>query len=243
MEESHYHSIFAIETTHWWYRVRRKIAIDILKRLIKKNDGSVVKILDVGCGAGGLLKELQQFGVVYGIDIANQVVEFCKNRGIPNVGIGSITDIPHPDNSFDFVFALDVVEHIQDDESALHELYRVLRLGGYAIISVPAFQSLWGVTDELSHHVRRYNRHQIVEKLKKAGFKIERVTYFNTLLFLPIAFIRLIVRIFGIKMKSENVSLGFVNELLYYTFNIESKLLPIMNFPFGISILAVVQKI
>lgn len=242
MEDSHYHSIFKMESAHWWYRVRREIAIDSLRSVLKNNRTPSLRILDVGCGAGGLMKELRLFGEVYGIDIADRVVEFCKNKGILNVSAGSITAIPYPDNSFDVVFALDVIEHIQDDEMAMCEIYRVLRLGGSAIISVPAFQSLWGITDELSHHVRRYRRIQIAAKLKKAGFQVGRATYFNTFLFAPIASIRFLVRALNVKMKSENSSFGFMNKLLYFVFHLESKLLRVMDLPFGISILLVARK-
>ena len=93
---------------------------------------------------GHLLKELETLGICYGIDISHKAVDFCRKRGIDNVQVADITNIPYPDNTFDAVIALDVIEHIKNDEEALREIYRVLRPQGMAIITVPAFMFLWG---------------------------------------------------------------------------------------------------
>ena len=230
-----------MESTHWWYRVRREIAVDILRQLIVPGH-SEANILDVGCGAGGLMAEAGVFGDVCGIDISSQAVGFCRGRGISKVHVGDATAIPYPTCSFDIVIAMDVVEHIKDDRIALSEIHRVLKPGGYCVITVPAFQELWGITDELSHHYRRYRRGEIAKQMEAANLVVKRSTYFNTLLFAPIALIRLAVRLMGITMDSENASPRFVNGLLYRIFHLEVWLLRLVDFPFGVSVLAVVQK-
>ena len=70
--------------------------------------------------------------------------------------VGDVCHIPHVDNSFDLVLATDIIEHVDNDERALAEINRVLRPGGTAILSVPAFKALWGLQDRISHHKRRY---------------------------------------------------------------------------------------
>jgi ubiquinone/menaquinone biosynthesis C-methylase UbiE len=200
-------------------------------------------ILDVGCGTGAILKELGQYGTITGVDFSETAVAFCKTRGIANVEQGSATDIQRADNTFDLVLALDILEHIENDTKAIAEIQRVLKPNGIAIIFVPTFMFLWGVTDELSHHFRRYTKKELIEKTSVAGLQTIRASYFNTILFFPIALLRLFVRIFKIKIKSEN-ELGspFINKILYTIFNFERKLLKYTNFPFGVSALIVCQK-
>lgn len=202
-----------------------------------------LNILDVGCGTGALLRELDQYGNVQGLDFSPRAVSFCKERGLLNVEQGSATEIRYENKTFDLVLALDVLEHIKDDRKALSEINRVLKPGGIAIIFVPAFMFLWGVTDERSQHERRYTLRELKEKTKNAGFGVIRASYFNTFLFLPIAFLRIFVRIFKIKIKSEN-ELGSpqTNELFYKIFNSERKLLNRVDFPFGVSAMVICQK-
>lgn len=241
MRPSHYQTMFHVERDHWWYRVRREIVLDVFHAL-RVDLPAMPKILDVGCGAGGLMKALEPFGEVHGIDISSDVVEFCRARGSDRVMVGSMSNIPYPDHAFDVVFALDVLEHINDDRAGLREIHRVLRPGGFLVLTVPAFQFLWGITDTLSDHMRRYTRVPLVKKITAASFRVLRSTYFNTILFLPIAFIRLSVRMFGVRMRSETFTPGSMNALLYHLFHFEKKLLRFTNFPFGVSLLVVAQK-
>lgn len=242
MDNTHYDILYNEEVTHWWYRVRREIVISLLSSLAAKKKGPL-RILEIGCGTGELLKEMEHFGTVRGVDISSRAIEYCKARGLTNVAIGDATRIPFPEESFDVVIALDVIEHLENDSMGCNELIRVLSHGGTAIIAVPAFMFLWGITDVVSHHFRRYTRKQIVARVREAGFTIERSTYFNTFLFLPITIVRLFIRMMGITMRSENIITGgFTNTILYRIFKIESLLLRYVNFPFGVSILVTARK-
>jgi ubiquinone/menaquinone biosynthesis C-methylase UbiE len=241
MLDIHYTNLYNGEINHWWYRIRREMVNNIFKRYIQKKN---LKILDVGCGTGALMKELGSYGEVYGLDFSEKAIEFCKVRGEKNLTFGSITAIPFEDNFFDVVVSLDVIEHVEDDALALSEIRRVLKKDGYSIIFVPAFMFLWGKSDELSCHFRRYTLKDLKSKVCRGGLNIVRSTYFNTFLFLPILFVRLIVRLLKIKIKNENEmgSGGLVNWLLYVIFHIESLLLRHMSFPFGVSALVVSRK-
>ena len=86
---------------------------------------------------------------------------------------------------------LDVIEHVDDDVAALRELRRVLCPGGRLLVAVPAFMFLWGKQDEVSHHRRRYTAGSLRAALAGAGFAVDRTSYFNTLLFPPVAAVRL----------------------------------------------------
>ncbi len=242
MDNTQYDILYKGEITHWWYRVRREIVISLLSSIAARKNGPL-RILEIGCGTGELLKEMGHFGVVRGMDISPRAIEYCKQRGLTNAVVGDAARVPFPKESFDVVIALDVLEHLANDSAGCGEIIRVLSPGGTAIIAVPAFMFLWGTTDVVSHHFRRYTRKQIVARMREAGFAIERATYFNTLLFLPIAVVRLCVRMLGIKMRSENTITGNIaNALLYKIFKLESLLLRYVDFPFGVSILVTARK-
>lgn len=241
MQISHYETLYNSEVNHWWYRVRRELIHIFIKKYI--NNPKNLKILDVGCGTGALMKELSIYGEVYGVDFSDQAIDFCKSRGINNVQKSGIEKIPHPDNYFDIVLALDVLEHIPDDMTGLSEIHRVLKPGGSVIIFVPTFKFLWGVTDVISQHYRRYTKPELLSKVQKTDFKVVYSSYFNFFLFFPIYFSRLIVKIFKIKLKTENdTGAGFVNNFLYHLFHLEVYILSKLIFPFGVSCAVVAKK-
>ena len=122
-------------------------------------------------------------------------------------------------------------------------MYRVTKPGGYSLIFVPAFMWLWGVQDDISHHRIRYTRAQIVERLEKAGFTVERATYANLTFFAPILGGRLLMRVTGIKPESENnVNISGLNGIFGKLFSAERLLLRRLNFPFGVSVVVVARK-
>lgn len=241
MKDIHYLNLYRVELTHWWYRVRRKIVLDIFSKEIKERK---LKILDVGCGTGALMKELRPYGEVYGLDFSERAIEFCKERGETNLTLGSLDKLPFPDNYFDIVLSLDVLEHIEDDVRAISEIKRVLRTGGFSIVFVPAFMFLWGKTDELSNHFRRYTIGELREKINSSGLFIKKSSYFNTFLFCPIFLTRYFIKIFRIKITNENdLGSGVINRIFYYIFYMESVLLRYFKFPFGVSIMVFSRKI
>lgn len=241
MQDTHHDTIYKTELSHWWYRVRRVMVANLIRAYFP--DRTDIKILDVGCGTGGLLKELAPFGKVTGVDVSPRAIAFCNERGFTDVSLGSATDIPFPDGTFDLVLALDVIEHIEDDRKALAEINRVLKPGGTVFVFVPAFLFLWGINDIRSQHYRRYTKAELSAKATEAGFTPLRLTYFNTFLFPPIAFLRILVRKLGIKVESD-VELGnaFVNAIFYRIFLLESFFLKYMNFPFGVSAMVIGRK-
>jgi 2-polyprenyl-3-methyl-5-hydroxy-6-metoxy-1,4-benzoquinol methylase len=243
MKAESYDIIYSSEDAHWWYKVRREMVRDILSEYTGKKDRPL-RILDIGCGTGLLMRDLGQFGTVQGIDSSPLAIEYCKKRGLTNVSLASATSLPFDSNSFDVVVILDVLEHLEDDGAGCRELARVLDTGGIAIITTPAFMFLWSGTDVLGQHYRRYTRNEIRNKVSAAHMKIQRTTYFNTLLFPAILFVRLCVRLLNIPMRAEAHIGGSVgNTIFYYIFHIESILLRWgMNFPFGVSILVLAEK-
>jgi hypothetical protein len=122
-------------------------------------------------------------------------------------------------------------------------MHRVTKCGGYSLIFVPAFMWLWGVQDDISHHRIRYTKKQIVERLEKAGFKVERATYANFTFFAPILAGRLLMKLTGIKPESENnITISALNGVFGKLFSAERFWLKNLNFPFGVSIVVVAKR-
>ena len=244
MQQHTYAIMNRVEDSHWWYVGRRRILEGFLKQIINNPKSEIrnPKLLDVGCGTGGNLEMLQKFGAAEGVDISDDALEFCRSKNL-TVHKGLAEEMPFADESFDVVTALDVVEHLDDDVVGLKEMFRVLKTGGKTLIFVPAFMWLWGVQDDVSNHRIRYTKRQIVERLKKAGFEIERATYANWTFFAPIFAGRTVMKLTGIKPESENnVNVSALNGVFGKLFGAERFWLKNFDFPFGVSIVIVAKK-
>jgi len=243
MDLSIYKGIAEIERNHWWYKTRRDIIVSILSPILHAGER---RILSVGCGVGGEVFFLKQFGKIYGIDVNETAIEYCKKAGLgDDVMQANAESIPFGDNTFDIVFILDVLEHVRDDKKAMREIYRVLKKDGLLVLTVPALPFLWTRADERAHHFRRYTRGVIEKRFLQSDFSIRKISYFNFILFLPIALVKIATRIFEPKkMVGKEVSIPrpFLNNLLYWIFKKEAWLLKRINLPIGISIFCVGQK-
>ncbi len=244
MQEHTYAIMNRVEDSHWWYVGRRAILESFLEQIIQNPKSKIQnpKILDVGCGTGGNLEMLAKFGAAEGVDVSDDALEFCRQKGL-KAHKGLAESLPFADESFDVVTALDVVEHLDDDAAGLKEMNRVLKKDGKTLIFVPAFMWLWGVQDDVSNHRIRYTKKQIVERLEKAGFEIERATYANLTFFAPILAGRTLMKLTGIKPESENnVNVSALNGIFGKLFGAERFFLKKFNFPFGVSIVIVATK-
>jgi SAM-dependent methyltransferase len=244
MEQHTYAIMDEVEGSHWWFVGRRAILESFLRGIVErlrpvtKNP----RILDVGCGTGANLEMLAHFGVAEGVDVSDDALEFCRRKGL-KAQKGLAEKLPYADETFDITTALDVVEHLDDDIAGLREMLRVTKTGGYSLIFVPAYMFLWGVQDDISNHRIRYNKKQITERLREAGYTVERATYANWTFFAPILAGRAFMRITGIKPESENnVNISALNGVFGSLFASERFWLRNFNFPFGVSIVIVARK-
>ena len=244
MQQHTYAIMDRVEHKHWWFVGRRAILESFMRGIVAKigTQGSSIRILDVGCGTGANLEMLSQFGKAEGVDVSDDALEFCRGKGL-NVQKGLAERLPYEDSSFDVTTALDVVEHLDDDLAGLTEMFRVTKNGGYSLIFVPAFMWLWGLQDDISHHRIRYTKSQIIERLEKAGYSIERATYANWTFFAPILAGRTLMKLTGIKPESENnVNVSALNGVFGRLFSSEKFWLKNFDFPFGVSIVVVAKK-
>lgn len=242
MEASVYEAEFENESTHWWFVQRRNLFARLLDPDLKPGNA---RFLDVGTSTGTNLRLLTGLGFsnVVGVELNPDAAEFARKKTGVEVVVADSTALPFENNEFDCVFATDVIEHIENDEAALKELARVLRPGGKLIITVPAFMSLWGLQDDLSHHHRRYRMHQLRRVVVGAGLTINESFYFNFLLFPAVFLVRRLMRVFPLKIRSEgDLNAGGLNFVLSAVFNLDCRLARRLRVPFGVSACVVCSR-
>ena len=243
MDKYFYKNYFEFEKYHWWFKVRRNIILLLIKRY---KISKTAKIFDFGCGSGYTVGYLQKLGYdASGNDVSAEAVEFGLSEGVRNISVAQSGKINHSEGGFDLILALDVIEHIEDDSAAVRGLKMALKPEGIVIMTVPAHQWMWGVQDEVAHHFRRYTMTGLTSIVKQSGdLKIVNKTYFNTFLFLPIVFARMLSKWFNLKKRESDFDINnrFLNGLFYFVFNLETYLLKIFSFPFGVSILFVLKN-
>lgn len=204
-------------------------------------------ILDAGCGTGGMFGALSRYGRVYGIDQSPDAIRFAREKNIAEEVLeGSIAELPYQDNLFDIVTCLDVLYHARagNDARALREFCRVLRPGGILIVREPAYDWLRGHQDEVVWTKKRYAKKELVTQLKKAGFEIEKASHVNFFL-LPLAILkRLSESVYHPKdiMSNTFYANPILNTLFKNVLFAEAKMIPYINFPFGLSVLCVARK-
>lgn len=232
-----------VDEHHWWYRGRRRVILAELERLALPVGA---RVLDAGCGSGRTLQELTRFGEVSGIELDPDAADLARSRGHGEVRVGRLEELPWPDDTFDLITCLDVIEHTPDDRATLRELLRVARPDGFLLVTVPAYQALWSLHDEANHHYRRYSRRTLRAAALAAGWSVERVSSFNSLLLAPAAAVRLAQRRVGTHRGYTNdLALGpaWLNDVLERPLALEARWLATgRTLPAGLSLLAVLRK-
>jgi len=237
-----YRIFFEIQKKHWWFTSKKAIILETIARYTNLNPSST--ILDIGCGSGLMLNALEGLGNTSGMDMSDDAIQFSQEIFRGGIRKGYLPDnVPFPENQFDLITALDVIEHIDDDVQSLKTIKELLTATGTAIITVPAYMFLWSHFDEINEHKRRYTLTELKNKLEQAGFRIEKISYYNTFLF-PIAYVvRKLNNFLGRNGVSDiEMPSDIMNNLLRRVFSSEKSLLRYCNFPFGVSVLAVVKK-
>jgi len=230
-----------VESFHWWFVVRRKLLKSILSSIDLPSN---CLTLDIGCGAGSNLKVLLSAGInAIGLDRSIYILSLLSKKMEAPLLNGDLNNLPVRPNSIGLIIAMDILEHLDDDANGLAEFHRALDKRGMLIITVPAFEFLWGIQDEVTGHKRRYVKKEITKKLREAGFEILNASYFNFFLFFPILFGRRIIRMLGFRVESENkINSPLINFVLKTIFSFEPYILKYFSPPFGVSIFCIARK-
>jgi SAM-dependent methyltransferase len=246
MRDEDFEFLYALEERYWWFVAMRRITDAIVGAQLR---GRNLRILDAGCGTGYNLRHYKAQGhSVFGFDIAPGAVDAAHRRGFTSITQASVTDIPHPAETFDFVFSFDVLSHTpsQSHDKAIAEMHRVLRPGGLLFVRVAAFEWLRSSHDAEIHTLHRFTLGELQQKLTQGGFKIRRVTYANSFLF-PIVAIRRILKHVGIgsgtDVKPLPPGLGWIDPIFRSVLASEAAVLGLHGrFPFGVSAIVYAAK-
>lgn len=189
-DPSFFAQIAELERLSWWFRSRNRL----IAHTVRQYFSSAVNVLEVGCGTGFALRALKDAlptANLVGTELFDEGLQVARERW-PGVTFTQADARAMPFSSeFDLVAAFDVIEHIDDDIGALREVFRILKDGGGLIVTVPQHQWLWSAADDHAHHQRRYSRGQLVARLTEAGFVVQRMTSFVTILLPLMVFSRL----------------------------------------------------
>jgi len=240
MEKFTYKKMFENEMTFWWFVARRKIISNAMMKLnISKGD-----VLELGSGTGGNVKFLKAFGNYTGIEKEQVAIDYSQSKHPQTNFIQG--NLPQKLNEirskFDIVVLLDVLEHIEDDALTLDLAAKLLKKHGSIVMTMPAFPSLWTYHDDIHHHFRRYTKKELYLVCKKAGLLVNYHSYFNFLLFPVIVVIRFLKKILKIKSSDDKPISPTSNKLLTHVFGLESKLIPKIRLPFGLSHIIILKK-
>jgi 2-polyprenyl-3-methyl-5-hydroxy-6-metoxy-1,4-benzoquinol methylase len=217
-----------IERSHWWFAGRRAVILATLRRFVRPAS----RILDFGCGAGGLTAELARVYDVVGVDFSAPALEVARGRGLNVQLLKSSDALP---SGFDAVCAFDVIEHVDDDNAELRRLAAAVRPGGVVMVTVPAYRLLWGQMDNVAGHRRRYRLRGLERVMRAAGLTRLHASYFNMWLFPAIAAGRLA----GFPRENHEIDMPPrpLNAALRALFQTEAPLASRATLPFGVSIL------
>jgi SAM-dependent methyltransferase len=242
MEAAEYRKLADVEDQMWYFHALH----GHIERAVGASGRPDLRVLDAGCGTGGLIRRLSPRHPSWrwtGVDLEPLAVDLARGwTSGADVRQASVTALPFGDATFDVVVSADVLYHVDDDEAALGEFFRVLRPGGRFVMNVPAYRWLWSYHDDAVHSRRRYGRGEVLGKVQRAGFRGVRATHWNAIPF-PLVVVRR--KFFAAPAGGSDVSL--------LSFPIEAAFRAAMalerawlegfgSLPFGSSIFAVAEK-
>jgi len=241
MERAVFDRMAELDQHHWWFRARRRVLAALIERMVRPPEPA--RILEVGCGTGHNLAMLGRFGALDASELDDCARALAAKRLGRDVLCAKLPDLSMFErNAYDLVALLDVLEHVPDDVASLRSIHRRLRPGGALLLTVPANPCMWSAHDVAHHHFRRYTRAGLSRLFMQAGFEVQLLSYFNSLLFPPIAAARLLNKARGHDSADDALPGATVNALLNGVFGLEAGLIGRVPMPFGVSLVAVVRR-
>lgn len=234
-----------LEAGSFWFRARNSL----IMWAIGKYFPNAKSLLEIGCGTGYVLSGIERHFPhlkLYGSEVLSEGLRYAGKR-VDNAVLlqMDVRRIPF-DDEFDVIGGFDLIEHMEEDEPALSEMFRAVRTGGGIILTVPQHAFLWSHTDDYAHHYRRYSLRELKTKVQKAGFKVIRHTSFVSFL-MPLM---LVARILSRKSHAgegvvPELKTGvLIDALLQKFMDLERVLIQSgISMPFGGSLMIIAKKL
>lgn len=242
MEANLYQEMASVQAHHWWFAARRQVLAAAIHRLALPPQAD---LLEIGCGTGGNLAMLAQFGTLQAVEYDAAARQAAAALAVCPVHPGGLPEpLPFTTEHFDLVCLLDVLEHIDDDQASLARVAGLLKPTGHLLVTVPAYGWLWSAHDTAHHHRRRYTASLLRRRAEAAGLTVARIGYFNSLLFPVIAAARLAKKAIPGKAGGSDIAVPSppINRLLTGIFGLERHVVPHALFPAGTSVMAVLTR-
>ena len=241
MDAQVYLRMAELDKRHWWFVARRRILRSLIERKVRPPKEA--RILEIGCGTGHNLGMLSEFGALEATELDAGARELASSRLGRAVAEAALPDLSmFPASSFDLIALLDVLEHVENDATALAAIRSRLKVGGKLLVTVPANRWMWSAHDAAHHHHRRYTKRQLRDAATNAGLRIDLLSHFNTLLFPPIAVARLAGKLLGRDRADDSIPPGPVNGILRGIFELEAPLVGRVPLPFWVSLVAILSR-
>lgn len=243
-----YQRLFEAEDSHWWYRSLHRLVLGIVAAEFSR--AGHLDMLDAGCGTGRLCQQLAPYGRVYGCDISDLALDFCRKRGVENVRRADLNNADLGREAYDVITSMDVLYHaaVTSEENILKSFYEALKPGGMLLINLPAFPFLMSSHDRAVHTRRRYRRSELMKMLKKSGFTIECCSYRLCAFFPFLAAYRLLRALLDRTTPKEDIPSDVrpvapaLNRLFELVTVLEGRVMKLLPLPFGLSVFAVARK-
>jgi len=229
----------------WWYQALHGFLFRLLDRIDLPPE---TRVLDIGCGTGGFMKRLRErYTRVVGLDLSWLGLTHTRSRGFPAVLMADANQLPFPDNCFDLVVCIDVLEEQQVDPARLlNEIRRVSKPKGVGLLQASAFQWLMSRHDLAVEASRRFTRPQLEGLAVDQRLTPLYSSYLFTALFPLLALWKLLhpPRVKpGVPVRNDiMMPPGLVNTLLYGICRLESRFIPYLRLPFGTSVCLLARK-
>jgi SAM-dependent methyltransferase len=238
MERIVYQQMAELDERHWWYRARREILAALIRR--EARPPAKARILEIGCGTGHNLAMLGQFGKIDALELDDEARAFAEKRLGRKVMGAPLPELAGVKNRhYDLIGAFDVIEHIEDDRAAIAAIAAKLKPGGKLVMTVPAHQWMWSAHDTVNHHKRRYSKRDLKALIEGSPLKLDKLGYFNSLLF-PVAIVdRLAAKVRGKEDADLKLPSRPLNSALERAFGAERHLVGRLPLPPGLSLFAV----
>ena len=241
MDRAVFDRMAELDQDHWWFIARRRILASVIERIVKPPKKA--RVLEVGCGTGHNLAMLGKYGVLEACELDDCARALAAKRLGREIKRARLPDLSMFERSrYDVVALLDVLEHVPDDVASLKAILKRLKPGGALVVTVPANPWMWSAHDVAHHHFRRYSRRELQRVVREAGFEVQLLSFFNTLLFPLVAAARAVGKVTRKESADDSLPSAPANAVLEKIFGLEAGMVGRMPMPFGVSLVAVLRR-